>query len=248
MYRACVRPPSRQLVLALGRISASMSAYMKVRGGVALLFGVCVSACYGTPRSTLPDAGHDGAGGVAGGAGAGGSGGAACSPTCDATHACTEGLLTDAQQCVTASQCASSACNPFYQDIDGDGYGAGQAVGFCTLTTPPIGYAAQTGDCCDDASNIALAKLIHPAAEFQTTSAGGICGGITWDYDCDGLIEKARTYCDGCTASPDCQCVVAQFADIDCGNNKGFPECSKAVTAGGVTCVGAGGVGVLACR
>ena len=265
-----------------------MSGYMRVRGGCALLFGVLVSACYGTPRSDLPhatdggtggvagtagagaggvagSAGAGGPGGVAGSAGAGGSGGVAgsaatggsagagggaCNPTCDATHSCSGGrcLLAEAQPCLTASQCASGACNPFYQDIDGDGYGTGQAVGFCTLTTPPIGYAAQTGDCCDDASNIALAKLIHPGAAFQSTTAGGICGGITWDYDCDGLVEKANTYCDSCTASPDCECTVAQFADIDCGRIKGFPECARATSAGGVICVMAGGNGVLNCR
>ena len=183
---------------------------------------------------TLPDAAHDGAGGGAGGAGADGLGGAACNPACDATHACTEGrcLLADAQPCVTASQCASSACSPFYQDVDGDGFGTGQAVGFCTLTTPPIGYAAQTGDCCDDASNIALAKLIHPAAEFQTTSAGGICGGITWDYDCDGLIQKVFTTCSGCTAAPDCQCIVKEFPDASCGTTNAHTVCFG-VNAGG---------------
>jgi hypothetical protein len=217
------------------------------QGGVGGTGGVAGSAGIG---GTGGIAGTVGVGGVAGSAGAGGSGGAACNPTCDTTRACIGGvcLLTDAQQCVTASQCASGACNPFYRDVDGDGYGTGQAVGFCTLITPPIGYAAQTGDCCDDAANIALAKLIHPGSDFQLTSAGGICGGITWDYDCNGIIEKAGTYCNGCTASPDCQCVVTQFADIDCGNNKGFPQCSKPVTAGGVTCVVAGGNGVLSCR
>jgi len=107
---------------------------------------------------------------------------------------------------VTGAQCASATCNPFYADVDGDGYGAGQAIGFCTLTAPLIGYAAQNGDCCDDAANIALAKLIHPGADFQTTSAGGICGGITWDYDCSGAVEKSRQLCAGCTSLPDCTC------------------------------------------
>ena len=107
---------------------------------------------------------------------------------------------------MTGAQCASATCNPFYADVDGDGYGAGQAIGFCTLTAPPIGYAAQNGDCCDDAANIPLAKLIHPGADFQTTSAGRICGGITWYYDCSGAVEKSRQLCAGCTSLPDCTC------------------------------------------
>jgi hypothetical protein len=133
-------------------------------------------------------------------------------------------LLADAQPCVIGSQCASGACNPFYVDVDGDGYGAGQAVGFCTLTTPPIGYATQTGDCCDSATNLALAKLIHPGADFQATSAGGVCN-VTWDYDCSGAIEKAQTTCNGCTAAPDCKCVVAEFPDASCGTQNAHTSC-----------------------
>jgi len=194
-------------------------------------------------------AGATGAAGSSGGA-RGGAGGVACSPACDATHACSGGrcLLADAQPCVTASQCASGVCNPFYADVDGDGYGTGQAVGFCTLTAAPIGYATQNGDCCDAAANIALAKLIHPGADFQITTAGGICDGITWDYDCSGAFEKAGTYCGNCTDSPACDCVVAQFADSDCGRHVAYPHCGMAVTAVGITCVNAGGDGPLGCK
>ena len=161
-------------------------------GGQGGTSGGAGSAGAGGLSGTGGAAGVGGVGGIAGAATAGAGGGGACNPICDAIHICTAGrcLLADAQQCVTASQCASGACNPFYKDVDGDGYGTGQAVGFCTLTAPPIGYATQTGDCCDDAANIALAKLIHPGADFQPTSAGGICNGITWDYDCSGTIEQ----------------------------------------------------------
>ena len=97
--------------------------------------------------------------------------------------------VRDGQPCSLAKDCASGTCSPFYVDVDGDGYGAGQAMGFCG-TTPPVGYAAQSGDCCDSAPNLAIAKLIHPGADFQTTSAGGTCN-ITWDYDCSGAVESS---------------------------------------------------------
>ena len=100
----------------------------------------------------------------------------------------TGGTVRDGQPCSLAKDCTSGTCTPFYADVDGDGYGAGQAIGFCG-TTPPIGYSAQSGDCCDSAPNLAIAKLIHPGADFQTTSAGGTCN-ITWDYDCSGAIEE----------------------------------------------------------
>jgi hypothetical protein len=185
-----------------------------------------------------------GGAGSSGGAASGGAGGAsACNPACDATHVCTGGLclLADAQQCVTASQCASGACNPFYRDVDGDGYGTGQAVGFCTLTTAPIGYATQTGDCCDDAANIALAKLIHPGADFQTTSAGGICGGITWDYDCDGVVETNPQTIACNNDYPTCMSTNVNYPQTSCGRN-GVDDCS-CVPAGN----GTSGVCTAAC-
>ena len=156
-----------------------------------------------------------------GGAGGGGSaGGGACSPACDATHVCAGGrcLLADASLRDGIAVRVRRRCKPFYKDVDGDGYGTGQAVGFCALTAPPIGYAAQTGDCCDDAPNIALAKLIHPGADFQITSAGGICG-ITWDYDCSGRFEKGTDTCSRCTATPDCNC-IAKVPDEACGTTE----------------------------
>jgi hypothetical protein len=151
---------------------------------------------------------------------------------------------------VTASQCASGACNPFYRDVDGDGYGTGQAVGFCTLTAAPIGYAIQTGDCCDDAANIAVAKLINPGADFQTTSAGGICGGITWDYDCDGVVESNPQTIACNNDYPTCTSRMASYNDSYCGRS---PEgCSCAGAGNGITGVCAkgcsGAPGTVACR
>jgi hypothetical protein len=230
-----------------GGIGGSETGGMSGRGGS----GTGGVGGDGTAGATSAGRGGASGGGAAGGAGSGGTGASACSPACDATHVCSAGhcLLADAQQCVTGSQCASGVCNPFYADVDGDSYGAGQPVGFCTLTTAPIGYAAQTGDCCDSAPNVTIAKLIHPGADFQTTSAGGICNGITWDYNCSGTVEKANTYCASCTDAPACECVVAQFNDTDCGGNNGYPECHKG--GGGPTpifCVNAGGNGPLGCR
>jgi hypothetical protein len=110
--------------------------------------------------------GNVGAAGVGVSTGSGGSGGSGGG---------TGGTsVRDGQPCSLPKDCTSGACSPFYVDVDGDGYGAGQAVGFCG-TTPPVGYAAQSGDCCDSAPNLTIAKLIHPGADFQSTSAGGTC-------------------------------------------------------------------------
>ena len=147
-------------------------------------------------------AGSSGASGVTGAGGNGGVGGAS-------------GTVRDGQQCSLAKDCTSGACTPFYVDVDGDGYGTGQAVGFCG-TTPPVGYAGQSGDCCDSASNLAIAKLIHPGADFQTTSAGGVCN-ITWDYDCSGAVETNPKVeaCGG--AYPQCTTTLSDRDPSTCG-------------------------------
>jgi hypothetical protein len=173
-----------------------------------------------------------GAGGLSGSGGSGGAAGAG-------------GTVRDGQPCSLAKDCVSGTCSPFYIDVDGDGYGAGQAIGFCG-TTPPIGYAAQSGDCCDSAPNLAIAKLIHPGADFQTTSAGGTCN-ITWDYDCSGKIEKDRTNCSSCTQDP-CGCSFTEFPDSDCGQGLAGMGCSLVGYPQQVCQLLAGGVGPVACR
>jgi hypothetical protein len=213
--------------------------------------------------------GRAGVGGAAGG-GMGGtsSGGAAgkgmggtsgCASVCGGTQTCVGStcLLNDGQQCALVAQCASGACTPFYQDVDGDGYGSGAATGFCGTTTP-IGYAAQTGDCCDNASNLALAKLIHPNAGFQTTSAGGVCG-VTWDYDCDGTIETSLSNgeCGSASVYPSCTRQFMNYPEADCGmmnitDYTCVPETVPSSTGSGTMNICAGGdVGgpqTLGCR
>jgi hypothetical protein len=101
------------------------------------------------------------------------------------------------------------------------------------------------GDCCDAATNIAVAKLIHPGADFQTTSAGGICG-ITWDYDCSGKIEKDRMDCPSCNENP-CGCAYVDFPDADCGTNQAGVTCASGAPISACRMF-AGGAGPVLCR
>jgi hypothetical protein len=191
-------------------------------------------------------AGANGTGGMAGVTGTGGSP-PICSPACNSSgQTCvgTRCLFDDGQSCALASQCVSNTCTPFYVDQDNDGYGTGQAVGFCG-TKPPVGYAAQTGDCCDTASNLAIAKLIHPNAGFQSASALGVCG-ITWDYDCDGTVERSFQECSDCSAYPTCSCIFVDFPEGDCGMTEGIGGCVP--TDGANFCTSFGNPDVLKCR
>jgi hypothetical protein len=163
--------------------------------------------------------GTGGAGGIGGVGGTGGSagtgGGSGLGGVGAGGVAGIAGTVRDGQPCALSKDCTSGACTPFYVDVDNDGYGAGQAIGFCG-TTPPVGYSAQSGDCCDSASNLAFAKLIHPGADFQTTSAGGVCN-ITWDYDCSGIVESnPQTVACGQTY-PACTTTIVDLAESFCG-------------------------------
>jgi hypothetical protein len=140
-------------------------------------------------------------------------------------------------------------------DQDGDGYGTGPASGFCG-TTPPVGYSAQTGDCCDTASNLALAKLIHPNAGFQTGSAGGV-SGVTWDYDCDGTIETSKSagQCGASSVYPTCAPVFMNYPESYCGTTADDYTCRGETVSNSIgpgtmdVCVGdSNGPGTLGCK
>ncbi len=168
----------------IGGASGTGGASGVAGAGGAAGTGVTGAGGMGGASGATGSGGMSGAGGTAVVSGTGGSAGVGGSG----------GTIRDGQPCSLAKDCASGTCSPFYVDVDGDGFGAGQAIGFCG-TTPPVGYAAQSGDCCDSAPNLAIAKLIHPGADFQTTSAGGTCN-ITWDYDCSGAVESnPQTMC-----------------------------------------------------
>jgi hypothetical protein len=91
--------------------------------------------------------------------------------------------LKTLQACKSNSDCASLLCQTFYVDHDGDGYGeTTKTISFCEVdgATPPAGYSAVGGDCCDSDNNT------FPGQTKYFTVAN-ICGG--WDYNCDGVIE-----------------------------------------------------------
>ena len=184
------------------------------------------------------------------------TGAAQCNSACSGRQMCVGAtcLTNNGYPCAQSSDCAGGACVLAYADLDGDGYGTGQAVSVCAQKlgvgagTPP-GYSFQSGDCCDDPNHLSTSKLIHPGADFQTVSAGGLCG-ITWDYDCSGTVNNNwTTYCGSCTAYPDCQCAFTEYPNPNasaCGQDVGGASCGAAQGQ----CISAGGhdFGTLGCR
>lgn len=113
--------------------------------------------------------------------------------TCTGAHTCSIAIpslslvacrLKTLQACRTNSDCASLLCETFYVDHDGDGYGeTGTALKLCEVdgAAPPVGYARQGGDCCDNDAN----AFPGQAKYFGRQDA---CG--SWDYSCDGKVSS----------------------------------------------------------
>jgi hypothetical protein len=107
-----------------------------------------------------------------------------------------------AGQCVCPA-CPTGPCAVYYRDSDGDGYGdPAHTTVACAAGPAPGGYVTDNHDCDDADGNV------HPGqtAYFSYSSAGT----HTWDYDCDGTIEKGITeypsyynasYCGFCTST-----------------------------------------------
>jgi hypothetical protein len=132
-----------------------------------------------------------------------------CNTACDQTGtSCNNPSSPGKCQCTGVTCGAGVACQIFYQDSDGDGYGnrngtisAGTAKAGCAGSTPPVGFVADNTDCEDGDPNV------HPGQTtfFAMQSPGST---HTWDYDCDGIMEKgipeypgaSCTFCPGCSA------------------------------------------------
>jgi hypothetical protein len=128
---------------------------------------------------------------------------------CSGAHSCAPGptteqplcLLVDGQACAAAGDCVSGMCSTFYADRDGDRYGnPASAISICgPPDAPPVGYAATAGDCCDADGRA------HPnqSSSFTTPDA---CG--SWDYNCDGYVEKEFTTgpCEGYAGNAPADC------------------------------------------
>lgn len=162
-----------------------------------------------------------------------------CGAPCLAVQTCHAGacLLRDGQPCALAADCASGVCNTFYRDEDGDGHGATTgAIRLCTVTTPPAGYVTVGDDCCDNGGNLITAALIHPGADFQSASAGGICG-INWDYNCSGLEEPMPNQ-----LGPSNCGQLSVTCDVDPAGGPCIATCTSTNASTNPACAGACGV------
>jgi hypothetical protein len=132
--------------------------------------------------------------------------GVCCNTACDAPNSCNNSGSAGKCQCPGVTCAAGVACQIFYADSDVDGFGdrsgtitAGTAKAGCS-GSPPAGFVEDNTDCDDKDANV------HPG---QTGYFGTVSKGTgTFDYDCDGTLEKGTpeypnsscTFCPGCSA------------------------------------------------
>jgi hypothetical protein len=151
------------------------------------------------------------------------SSGVCCNTDCSGT-----GQVCNATGNVGKCQCqahpcpAGIACQLFYKDGDGDGYGNasgttanGGAVAGCTGDTPPAGFVVDNTDCNDADSRQ------HPGQTAFFGTPSNVKGDF--DYNCNGTIEK------GTPEYPGGSCGFCAFV-----NNGGLLECTKPSTCSSV--------------
>jgi len=140
-------------------------------------------------------------------------------------------------ECKCNVACDGGACQVFYQDADGDGYGnmnGDPTLGVtayvgCSNDTVRAGFVPDHTDC-DDQD-----PLVNPGqtAYFDTRSTGP---AHTFDYNCDGILEKGipeypGAACEFCSPTPTCgatnpTCTVSgQQGAFACGPECLYPIC-----------------------
>jgi hypothetical protein len=157
--------------------------------------------------------------------------GVCCNDACNQPGlSCNPGGGAPAGKCACPGvTCAAGvACQVFYQDADGDGYGnatgtlqAATAKAGCT-GAPPAGFVADNTDCDDGDANA------HPGqtAFFATASAGK----HTFDYNCDGDPAEKETpeypggSCKYCGAVGSCSSTTA---GCTAANESGSFQCPQ---------------------
>ncbi|HEX3901497.1 MAG TPA: hypothetical protein VH853_01535 [Polyangia bacterium] len=160
--------------------------------------------------------------------------GVCCNTACDSPNSCNNSGSAGKCQCPNVTCTAGVACQIFYQDADGDGYGNRNGVLGTTAKAgcagaPPAGFVADNTDCDDGDAN----AFPGQTAYFPTPSKG--IG--TFDYNCDGTSEKgipeypsaSCTFCpsacgtNGCSAAASGSCGSAnESASLSCGREGGI--------------------------
>jgi hypothetical protein len=126
--------------------------------------------------------------------------------------------------------CAAEACQEWFADLDGDGYGVGPAQKGCG--DPPAGFARTPGDCCDVGGvSRAVAAMINPGQDGRFSAPQTVCPKINeFDYDCSGTITDQIGVSVGAAQAGNCgpNCDGSGWVlDVGCGDSGSLVQCSR---------------------
>lgn len=154
-------------------------------------------------------------------------------------------LLVDGQPCTGNSQCLNEVCRTWFSDRDADTHGDATARLEICGASPPQGYVASSGDCCDrGGADATVAARIFPGQTRFFSTAQAVCSERNaFDYDCDGIATKEPRPVADCT-EPVCRTGLSPSSvNSPCGGAASFLACTRAVLPDGRTqpCFGAVG-------
>jgi hypothetical protein len=164
--------------------------------------------------------------------------GVCCNTQCGETgQTCNQAGNVGKCQCQGVTCATGVACQIFFRDADTDGFGDKtgtlantRAVAGCQGTTPPSGFVADNTDCDDGDGQAFPGQTLF----FDHTSAGV----HTFDYDCNGTLEKGVTeavgqQCQFCSAVNN---VCTQSPTCVSANQSSRLNCSGFIVGGNLIC------------
>jgi hypothetical protein len=115
-------------------------------------------------------------------------------PSC-ALSKCTITCNKGFEDCDKSEATGCEPLKPYFNDKDGDGFGAGAVAGEACL--PPAGASAVATDCHDGNKNVKPGQTAFFATGYTAAS-----GALSYDYDCSGFEEgepgKVTATCNPC--------------------------------------------------
>jgi len=147
-----------------------------------------------------------------------GQGNSPCSGDANLARCGNTGRCEPCQADADCGDCESGRCLAWYRDRDGDRVGdlADEERTFVALSgdsTPPTGYVAEGGDCCDlTGADQTVAATIFPRQTEFFEAEQAVCPDVTpFDYDCSGeveflLQEDTAEYGGSCLEIPEDEC------------------------------------------
>jgi hypothetical protein len=181
-------------------------------------------ACDGSCINPETDDAYCGATGDCNGDGAGQS--------CDGESKCIRGKcrFPTGAECGSDEDCIGGICSKFYEDSDGDGFGAESTdvIFVCGEEAPGPQWVTNNEDCCDIADDPDVAAAVNPDyAGGDTIDAAGGCPE-PYDWNCDGLVSHnvlIGSACANFTSQVTCPSMVFVESSVACGEKGIMSAC-----------------------